>query len=258
MIGKARSIAHAASSIDYAKDRLQGHELDRQYVSGTTGKEIQREFRVVQDMNRRCGKNTISVVLSPSPEDGKVLSKEQLKDITQKYLKEMGLQGHQYIAYVHGDRAHKHIHLYVNRIDFEGRAYKDNWIGKRTQRAADLVAKEMGITRAKEVQQQKAAGLKVDRQEIRRAHASVMGRDRPKDLSGYIDRMGEKGVHVETITNSQGKLQGLKMGLEGKGLMKASDVHRSMSLNKIETALRAGLKVTKGIDIGRTDNGISL
>jgi len=54
------------------------------------------------------------------------------------------------------------------------------------------------------------------------------------------------------------KLQGLKMGLEGKGLMKASDVHRSMSLNKIETALRAGLKVTKGIDINRKDRGISL
>ena len=258
MIGKARSIAHAASSIDYAKDRLQGHELDRQYVSGTTGKEIQREFKVVQDMNRNCKKNTISVVLSPSPEDGKVLSKEQLRDITRSYLKEMGLQGHQYIAYVHEDRAHRHIHLYVNRIDFEGRAYRDNWIGKRTQRVADGVAKEMGITRAKEVQSQKAAGLKVDRQEIRQAHASVMGKDRPKDLSGYIERMGEKGVRVETVTNNQGKLQGVKMGLEGKGLMKASDIHKSMSLNKIETALKAGSKVTKGIDIGKTDNGISL
>lgn len=31
------------------------------------------------------------------------------------------------------DKDHKHIHLYVNRIDFKGVSYNDSFIGKRSQ-----------------------------------------------------------------------------------------------------------------------------
>ena len=41
-------------------------------------------------------------------------------------MKEMNLGERQAIAFVHQDKEHKHIHLYVNRIDFNGKAYNDS------------------------------------------------------------------------------------------------------------------------------------
>ena len=51
----------------------------------------------------------------------------------------MKLQENQAIAFVHRNRKHVHIHLYVDRIYFQGQAYKNYFIGKRSQQAAEQV-----------------------------------------------------------------------------------------------------------------------
>lgn len=63
-------------------------------------------------------------MLSPSIDDGKKLSKQELKEITKKFIKAMALKERHAIAFVHTDKEHTHIHLYVNRIGFDGKAYK--------------------------------------------------------------------------------------------------------------------------------------
>ena len=63
----------------------------------------------------------------------------------------MKLINHQSIAFVHEDKKHKHIHLYVNRIDFNGNAYNDSFIGKKTQKIAEIVALKLGLKTVKEV-----------------------------------------------------------------------------------------------------------
>lgn len=45
MIGKAKSISHAANSIDYAREKPEAEELDRYLLAGETGQEMAREFR---------------------------------------------------------------------------------------------------------------------------------------------------------------------------------------------------------------------
>src|SRR5690606_28659383 len=149
-------------------------------------REITQEFKIVQQQNHLCHKNTLSFVLSPTIEDGRNLTNTDLNRITENFLKEMKLLDRQAIGFVHRDKGHTHIHLYVNRIAFDGRAYKDNFIGKRSQLAAERIANTMGLKTVREVQQEKLQQIKNVRQGIGPLHDRVMQKDRPRDFDRYI------------------------------------------------------------------------
>ena len=127
----------------------------------------------------------------------------------------MKLEERQAIAFVHRDKQHTHIHLYVNRIGFDGKAYNDSYIGKRSQQAAHQVAKEMGLTTVREVQQEKIAELKHIRQQIRNLHIKTIQEHRPQSFDQYILQMRKRGVKVIPIINKQNKLQGFRFEYQG-------------------------------------------
>src|SRR6056297_191515 len=181
MIGLGKSISHTGASMGYGWDQEKEAEVVyREYLSGDNPKEITEEFKIIQSQNHRCKKNTLSFVLSPTIEDGKELRQRELREITERFVKEMKLQQRQAIAFVHRDKGHVHIHLYVNRIGFDGSAYKDNFIGKRSQLAAERVAREMGITTVREVQLEKQLQTKAIRKEISRIHETTMDNEKLK------------------------------------------------------------------------------
>ena len=248
MIGKGKAITHARASIEYGWNQEKGAEIVHgQFVSGQNPKEISGEFKMVQEQNTRCQKNTLSFILSPTIEDGKNLSKEQLKELTQRFMSEMKLQERQAIAFVHRDKQHTHVHLYVNRIGFDGKAYNDSFIGKQSQYAAERVAKQMGLTTVREVQQEKLNELKNVRQQIREIHEKVMDQHRPRDFDQYMERMKQSDVKVIPSINKAGKLQGFRFEYNGHNL-KGSEVHRSMSGGRL------GIGISKNTEKGLTLN----
>ena len=143
----------------------------------------------------------------------------------------MNLKNHQAIGFVHRDKQHIHVHIYVNRISMKGETYKDNFIGKRSQIAADNVARQMGLTRVREVQQEKLQGLKQHRIEVQRIHEKVI-QSRPKSLDEYINQMKQRQVKVIPSINKSNQLQGFRFEYKGINL-KGSDIHRSMTGSKI-------------------------
>ena len=168
MRGKGKSISHTGASMGYGWNQEKNAEVVyKQHLAGDNPREITEEFRIIQEQNIRTKNNTLSFVLSPTIEDGKDLTGEQLLELTHRFIAEMKLSEHQGIGFVHRDKQHTHVHVYVNRISFDGMAYKDNFIGKRSQYAAEKVAKEMGLTTAREVQQEKLNELKRIRKEIK-------------------------------------------------------------------------------------------
>ena len=233
MIGKGQSITHAGSSISYGWNQEKDAEVVfSQHIAGDTTAHITEEFKMIQEQNVRCQKNTLSFILSPTQEDGRKLSKEQLGEMTQKFIQEMKLKEHQAVSFVHRDKAHTHVHLYVNRIGFNGKAYNDSFIGKRSQVAAENVAKEMGLTTVKEVQFEKNLKLQSIRQEIKGIHENVMKHQQTKNLDDYIKAMKSKNVKVIPGINKANKLQGFRLAFKGHNI-KASEVHRSMSGGRI-------------------------
>lgn len=237
MIGKGKSISHTRASISYGWNQEKEAEIIyKEHLIAENPKEIAREFKIIQDQNCRCKNNTLSFVLSPTIGDGKQLSKEELNELTQRFIKTMKLEERQTIAFVHRDKQHTHIHLYVNRIGFDGKAYNDSYIGKRSQQAAHQVAKEMGLTTVGEVQQEKIAELKRIRQQIRNLHIKTIQEHRPQNFDQYILQMRKRGVKVIPSINKQNKLQGFRFEFKGYNL-KGSEVHRSMSGGKLALEL---------------------
>lgn len=236
MIGRGKSIAHAGAALAYATGKEKAVEIDRQLVIGTTPSEIEREFRLFQDFNTRCEKNTLAFVLSPTIEDGKKLGQPQLQAITRAFVKDMGLEEHQFVAYAHRDRKHQHIHLYVNRIDLTGKAYDDSFLSNRSSQAAEIIALSMGLKTARSVQEEKQAKQKQVKEGVLQAHTSVLTQ-RPDGIEEYTRLMQQRGVETLLKRNTEGKLIGIQFqGANGEKI-KASDVHRSLSANRLEATL---------------------
>ncbi|WP_024480229.1 relaxase/mobilization nuclease domain-containing protein [Cellulophaga baltica] len=237
MIGKGKAIAHTAVAMEYGWNQEKDATVVlKQHLVGENPKEISNEFKIIQLMNTKCEKNTISFVLSPTIEDGKKLTDKRLGEIAKEFIKEMKLTDHQAIAFVHKDKEHIHIHLYVNRIDFNGKAYADNFIGKRASFHAEKIARAMGLKTVKDVQNEKIQRLKHIRAEIKKIHDTVLRLEKPRSFEEYITKMKIKEVKVIPSINKANKLQGFRFEYKGVNL-KGSEVHRSMSGGKIGAEL---------------------
>lgn len=247
MIGMGKSISHTGASMGYGWDaEKEAKVVYREHLAGDNLKEITQEFSIIQAQNHRCKKNTLSFVLSPTIEDGRDLKDKQLAEITLRFVKEMKLQERQAIAFVHHDKEHIHIHLYVNRIGFDGKAYKDNYVGKRSQQAAEKVAQQMGLTTVREVQQEKLNEVKNIREEIKQIHETVISEMKPKDFDQYLKYMKQNKVEVIPSINKSNQLQGFRFEYKGHNL-KGSEVHRSMSMGRIAQRIEFDKAVTQRI-----------
>jgi len=252
MIGKGTSISYTGACMGYGwNEEKDAKVVYREHLAGNNPKEITQEFKIIQSQNQRCEKNTLSFILSPTIKDGQELKDSQLKEITERFTKEMQLQERQAIAFVHRDKQHVHVHLYVNRIGFDGKAYKDSFIGKRSQLAAEKVAKYLGLTTAREVQQQKLDRVKEVRSEIKRIHEKVLAQQRPRDFDQYIKSMKEYNVKVIPTINKQNSLQGFRFEYKGQNF-KASEVHRSMSGGRLLGQLSNHRNIGKQMEIGKS------
>ncbi|SDB26742.1 Relaxase/Mobilisation nuclease domain-containing protein [Flavobacteriaceae bacterium MAR_2010_188] len=252
MIGKGKSISHTKASMSYGWNQEKNAEVVlKEFLHGDSAAEITQEFKMLQDQNYHCTKNTLSFVISPTIKDGKKLDNMKLQDITKQFILEMKLGERQAIAFVHQDKEHKHIHLYVNRIDFRGVAYNDSFIGKRSQLAAKKVAERMELTTVKQVQFEKEFNLRDIRTEIKRRHDLSMTQFKPKAFDAYIKAMETNGVKVVPTINKQNNLQGFRFKFDGHNL-KGSEIHRNMSIGNIGKQM-GGLgdaKILKGNTVG--------
>lgn len=229
MIGKGMSISHTKASMAYGWNQEKDAEVVfKQELIGNNPEEITKEFKMLQEQNYYCQKNTLSFVLSPTIKDGQRLKQKELKKICQKFVEQMKLEERQAIAFVHRDKQHTHIHLYVNRIDYQGKAYNDSFIGKRSQRAAEKVAEQLQLTTVRQVQMEKEFLLKDVMQEMKRRHELTLKQFAPTNFNDYIKYMKTNGVEVIPSINKAGKLQGFRFKFDGHNL-KGSEVHRSMT-----------------------------
>lgn len=232
MIGKGQAISRTKASISYGWNQEKDAEVVfKQHLAGDNPREIAEEFRIIQSENERCTKNTLSFVVSPAIDDGKKMSTQELGKVADNFIKAMKLQNHQAIAFVHRDKQHTHIHIYANRISLSGETYKDNFIGKRSQLAADHVAKEMKLTRVRDIQQRKEQQFSWQRKVIHYKHQQVL-QNHPRSLGSYMEQMKKLGVTVQPVINKSNQLQGFRFQYKDANL-KGSSVHRQMSGSKI-------------------------
>lgn len=239
MIAKAKSCVGGTALFNYVIDDKKGYELLRNNLSGETPKDMFQTMQILQNQNSRCKNNTISVVISPTIADSQKMSDRDLQVLAVEFL--LGLQidptKAQFIAFVHTEKEHKHIHIIANRIDENGKALKDNYIGFESQRVAHEIALKYrwtSIRQENENKRQRADNTNlIAKNAIKTAHREVL-KNRPKDLQQYILLMLKKQIEVKPTINKQGSIQGYRfVHLPTSTNLKASEVDRNLKLNDL-------------------------
>lgn len=234
MIGKGKSIAHTGNAINYAVEKHKAELLDKHNLIGSTGQEVEQEFKMCQNLNGRCENNTFSFVLSPSIEDGTKLTDEQLRDIAKEFLDKMNLKDNQAIILKHQDKAHTHLHIYANRIGFDGKATKDHHIGKKCQDKAHEIAKSRNLTCARDVESLRLENTKDIRQEISRRMDAVLKDHKPRNFEDFKNLCEGSGVELEpSINKKTGAMRGYKVKFDGQ-TFKASDLGKKKITTKVK------------------------
>lgn len=119
---------------------LTGLSLDNKKIHDT--EIVKSDFLLYQ--NSRLKNPYLSLIISPEID----LPNKVLKTIVDDTLKEMKLDNHQMIAITHtelrGDEGKKkpikHIHLLINRVDYDGKTFNDKYIGLKGIQAISKVA----------------------------------------------------------------------------------------------------------------------
>lgn len=237
MIGMAKACTGGGSLLNYIIDNSKGYELLRNNLSGLNSKEIIDEMNIIQEFNQRVKNKTLSLVLSPSIEDGKKLSDFELKEITIEFMKELGITPDNYLflAFVHIEKKHKHIHIYCSRINLNGKALNDKFIGKRAQWAAHRIALRRNLKSAKLIMFEKinsvdVKDLKATKKEIFEKHQKAISMQLDS-LDSYFDVMKSMGVIVKPSINKQGQIQGHRfLNVATNENFKASEINRKIDL----------------------------
>ena len=154
---------------------------------------------------------------------------------------------------MHENTEHKHIHLYVNRIDYSGHAYNDQFISNRAAHVAEGIAQGMGLQTAKEVQQLRHRARQVERPEMacikQLAHATLQKQGVnavERFVSVFNEAGAEEGLRAEAYNNKRDEFQGMRF-YAGEEKFKASEIDRSLSKQQLERTLAQRMEITQNI-----------
>lgn len=241
MIGMVKSVSGGGALFNYVCKPSKGFEVDRNLVSGITPKEIFDDFKVYIEQNQRASKKIFSMVLSPSIEDGHKFTQDDFRDITLEFLKELDfdIKNQPYIAFLHNEKNHFHVHIIASRVNGDGSLIKDSHIGKKAQWAAHRVAINRNLISAKQVRIDKFIAIEKEKNQknsiqknILNVHRSIVTNQ--LNYEDYKRKMFENGFLIQPYLNKQDQLQGHKIIDVHSGVdYKASDIHRSLSLNNL-------------------------
>jgi len=158
MIMTSHSIKSVGQTIDYCLQPIKisdilisdgldltGLSLDQSEQHDTSI--VKSEFLLYQ--NTRLQKPYLSLIISPDV----ALEKDSLKTVVKEMLSEMKLDNHQMLAITHEEmrgeeenkKPIKHIHVLVNRVDYDGITFNDSYIGLKGIQAISRVSQKLGL-----------------------------------------------------------------------------------------------------------------
>ena len=87
-------------------------------------KELIQQFNEVKQLNVKLSKPVLHIILSFAK--GEQLDNNKLSSISEACAKELGFDNNQYVAVLHKDARHQHMHIVANRIGLDKRTVSDS------------------------------------------------------------------------------------------------------------------------------------
>ena len=236
MIAKCKAISHGSNALEYVfREGKLGRILALHNLCGETPKEIHEEMRLIGDYNSRCKNKFLRIEIGIAPKDEPQMTFKTLNRLALLFVKQMGLDDHQWVAVTHKDTDNLHIHIIANRISLGGQVYDTTFVSNRAARVAEELSHKYGLTIANEVRSaqlhrkaQTDPRRERTKQQVRSTCYDLLYKHRGKGLSGhsmFLYELHRSGVTIDRMKNKQGKVYGLKFTYDGHSF-KASEIGR--------------------------------
>lgn len=146
MVAKIVKGTSFGKALNYIIDRKKNAEIiASDGVSLDSIKSITDSFEAQLSMRPEIAKPVYHISLSFHPKDKKMLSNELMAEIANDYLRMMKLDNTQFVAVRHYDKEHPHIHLCINRIDYDGKLISDQNNYRKNEVVAKALTKKYGL-----------------------------------------------------------------------------------------------------------------
>ena len=243
MIAKCKAIAHGGNALEYVfREGKLGRILALHNLCEETPKEIHEEMKLINDYNGRCKNKFLRIEIGIAPKDEPRMTFKTLNRLALLFVKQMGLDDHQWVAVTHKDTDNLHIHIIANRISLRGQVYDTTFVSNRAARVAEELSRKHGLTIAKEVatvrphkKAQADPRRERTKQQVRNICYALLEKHKGKGLSGhsmFLYELHRSGVTIERMKNKQGKVYGLKFTYDGQSF-KASEIGREFGFRTL-------------------------
>lgn len=237
MIAKAIKGKGFRGALEYDLKKEQGRIIDTN-MDGRGPRELAAEFGEIRKLRPNLGKAVLHVSLAASP--GEHLTDAQWVKIGQYYINGMDLNKNQYVMSRHTDTEHEHIHMVVNRIQFDGKVTSDSHDYRRQEFLMRALERDLGLRQIEsstkterraatkgEVEQGLRTGKPSTRQQLQQlCDAAASDCD---TFTLYAERLNAAGVDLVPVVQLEGtKMSGLSYRLDGV-MMKGSDLGKRYS-----------------------------
>lgn len=217
------------------QDKTRAEVLKARGVRGDDHDKMANDFEQQRMLRPNKHHAVFHSVLSFYP--GEKVADEKMVEIADQYLERLGIVNTQYVIAKHTDREHLHMHVIANRVDNDGVALPESWIGLRAKKVAQ------DLTREHELKAVEKKDLSLThRESLRPAEAKryeiyeaiVCCLEQSNDLLDLEMALLKRGIDTQYKFNAQTQEpEGISFRL-GKQCFKGSQIDREFSLKGLE------------------------
>jgi hypothetical protein len=246
MVGRITSGKFASGIFNYLEKEKA--ELISKNMSGENKQELTKEFLMCAELNTNVQKPVKHHVISFAPEDKGKLTDEKREELIQDYLKDTGYSNNQYVAFLHKDTKQDHVHIVINKVDFDGQNTHPKFEKKQARKTLMTLEEKYNLRRTPEKslrpelnyergekemkERMNDQGLKTDKEEIKTIVNESLNDQKIWNRDLFERDLKRKGVEVKKNKAKNG------YNFEYKGQQyKASSIDRKLSFQKINERL---------------------
>lgn len=255
MIGKINPAgASFKSAVEYnirardTQERKDNSEVLCSNMGTLNPKELIEDFQEQIRLNNKVKKPVFHTFLSFHKDDTERLNKDILIKIVLDYVNEMRLTNTQFVAFLHTDTQHPHIHLVANRIIKNGTRFNDSMEGYRSKQACQRITAKYQLTPADHLSSKYGVddtivkGTKYDlnpKENFKKRLKPIIQKliSESKSLEGFKENMKELGVEMKIKQDANGRNVGVSFGEiheDGTPMwVKGSEIDRQFSARNL-------------------------
>lgn len=227
-----------SNAVNYVLNRKEAEIIATKGVRNIDKDSIIHSFETQARLGR-IGKPVAHISLDFSAQDREKLTNQKMIEIAQEYMKKMGYGNTQVLMVRHTDREHPHVHLIMNRINFDGKRISDQNEKIRNVKICKELTLKHGLYVSSGKENVKRERLREPDTTKYRIHDTLVAHvPESKSWAELEKRLRAEGIELGFKTKgSTSQVEGVRFTMNNLSF-NGSKVDRQFSYSKIDYALR--------------------